>query len=80
MQDCHLKQFIKNIHPIMLASFLFTDKKTFRAKTPKNPQGPTVCISINQEERRRDKTPVHVHTISVQSMTASVSKLQVVLH
>jgi len=49
--DCHLKQFIKNIHPIMLASFLFTDKKTFTAKTPKNPQVIN-CMHIHQPRRK----------------------------
>jgi len=36
----------------------------------------TECICINQEERRRDKTPAH--KINVQSLTASVGEAQVV--
>jgi len=55
----------------MLASFLFTDKKTFTVAAPKNLQNDlTECICSNQEERWRDKTPAH--KINVQSLTASV--------
>jgi len=48
------KQLLKNIHRIMLLSFLFIDKKMFTVTTPKNPQNDG-GISINHKERRRDK-------------------------
>jgi len=76
----YLKQLLKNIHAMMLAPFLFTFERIFTPK--KNPQNETrkmtdhVRTSINQEERRRDKTPAH--TICVQSVRASVSESQVV--
>jgi len=40
LQDsaCHLKQLLKNIHPLTLTSFLFTYKKIFTVTTPNNPQ------------------------------------------
>ena len=35
---CHLKQLLKNTHPVMTASLLFTNEKIFAVTTPKNPQ------------------------------------------
>ena len=35
---CHLKQSLKNVHLMMLASFLFTDEKIFTVTTPNNTQ------------------------------------------
>ena len=32
----HSKQLLRNIHPMLLASFLFTDEKIFTVTTPKN--------------------------------------------
>ena len=58
-----------NIHPIILASFLFTAEKILTVTTPKYSQN--VRTSINQEERRRDTTIAH--TISVQSVMSSVA-------
>jgi len=53
-------QLLKNIHPcnaVTLVSFLFTDEKIFSLTTPKNPQNSRLYASVNQNERRRDKTP-----------------------
>jgi len=33
----HSKQLLKNIHPVTLALFLFTDEKIFTVATPTNP-------------------------------------------
>jgi len=35
---CLSKKLLKNIYPMILASFLITDEKTFTATTPKTPQ------------------------------------------
>jgi len=40
-----LKQLLKNIHPMMLASFLFTYERIFTVMTPKNPQNETRKIT-----------------------------------
>jgi len=34
---CHSKKLLKNIHPMTLASLLFTDEKIFTVTTPKHP-------------------------------------------
>ena len=66
---------IQNNCSVMLAYFfilfLFTDEKVFTVTTLKNPQKDRQYIrpSVNQEERRRVKTPAH--TINVQSLTTS---------
>jgi len=52
------KQLLKNIHPIMLATFCSLAKRSFRptAATQKNRQNDLKYEHpINQEERRRDK-------------------------
>jgi len=52
------------------------EKDIYSDRTKKFTEWPTVCTSINQEERRRDKTPAH--TINVQSLMTSVGETQVV--
>jgi len=72
---CHLKQFLKNIHPMTLASFLLADENISSDHTEERPQNDRLYalrISINEEERRRDITPAH--SITVQSVTASVGE------
>jgi len=59
---------IKDIHHVMLV--IYSDH------TRKPAEWPTVCISVNQEERRHDKTPAH--TINIGSLMASVIKSWVV--
>ena len=66
----HSKQMLKNIHPMTLASFLFSNKNIYSDHTEKPTEWPTVRTSINQEERRRDKTPAQ--TINVKSLMTSV--------
>jgi len=55
----HSKQLLKNIHPTMLSSFLFTDEKIFGLQWPrrKEPGRIAAFVYIHQpikEERRRD--------------------------
>jgi len=63
---CHLKQLLKNFH-------FFTDEQIFTV-TRRRTRRINDCmrISVNQEEIRRDKTPAH--TISGQSLVASVAE------
>jgi len=58
--------------------FVQEPKKTLSGHMEKPTEWPTVWqrTLINQEERRRYKTPAH--TINVRSLTASVRELQVV--
>jgi len=57
---------------------LFTDENNIYSDHTENPaEWPTARTSVNQEERRRDKTPAHV-IINVQSQMASVGEQKVV--
>jgi len=66
---CHLKQLLKNIHPMILASFLFTDEKMFTVTIPKKPRRMTDCMFTNQPIRR--KTSWQNACAHVQSLMAS---------
>jgi len=66
------EQMLKNIHPVMLASF-FTDENTHLDYTEKHTEWPTARTSVNQEERRRDKTPRL--TNNVESLTLMFHKV-----
>jgi len=70
----HLKHLLKNINPVTLASFLFTDRKIFTVTTPKNPQNDRLYAYLSS--KKKDKTPRH--EINVQSSTASVGEPQVI--
>jgi len=62
----------QNIHPVMLASLLFTDEKIFTVITPK-PHRMTDCTYIHQARRKTSReTPAH--TINVQSLRYSTSR------
>jgi len=65
------KTVAQKYSPNDVSVILFTDEKTF-VTTPKPAEWPTVRISVNQEERRREKAPAQ--RISVQSLTASVGE------
>jgi len=65
---CHLKQLFKNIYRMMLASFLFIDEKT----TPKISQNDRPYAHPSTKKKDRDK--MSAHTISVQSLLASVGE------
>jgi len=75
IQDLSIQSmFWKNMHLMILAPF-FTDKSIFTVVTSKNPQNNRLYYaSMNQEQRRRDKTPAH--QINFQSVTASVGESQ----
>jgi len=77
MQDSAIQKVAQKYSLNDVSIILFTDEKTFTVTPPKNPaEWPTLRISINQGERRRDKTSSH--TINVQSLMTSVGETQVV--
>jgi len=60
--------------PSDVSIILFTDENVLNSgNTEKSTERPTLRTPINQEARRRDKTPAH--TINVQSLMASVDKI-----
>jgi len=69
------KHLLKNIHPVTLASLLFTVKKAFTMANQKRHRIIDSTLCSNQEGRHCNKTPVH--KINVQSLMASVSEPQV---
>jgi len=77
-QDLAIRNTVdENIHPVMLASFVFSDVKVFTLTTSKNPQNNWQYPSAaTKKEIRRDKTPTH--EINVNSLTSSVGEPQVV--
>ena len=60
----HLKQLLKNIHPVILAQFCLTDEKIYSGHTEKPKESSTVRNCSNQEERRHDKTLAHDQTVT----------------
>ena len=73
----HSKHLLKNIiaSDVSIVS-VHWQKDIYNSRTEKPTEGLTECICSDQEERRRNKMPVH--TINVQSLTASVGEPQVV--
>jgi len=48
---CHFKQLLRNIHPMVLASFLFSDDKIFTVTTPKNPYNDLLYAYPSSEKK-----------------------------
>jgi len=70
------KRVTQKYLPSDVSVIFFTDGKIFTVATLKKTQNDWQNISINQEEKHRDRTPAY--TINVQSLMTSVSKLHVV--
>ena len=76
MQDCHLKQLLKNINPMMLALFCSLTKRYLQRPCWKTCRM-TDYMQIYQP-RRKMCNKTSVHTIDVQSLRASVGEWQLV--
>jgi len=59
---CHLKQLLKNIHPMILASFLFSGEQIFTVITLKNPQNdrPYAHPSIKKKDVVTKRLPIQL--------------------
>jgi len=59
---CRLKQLLENVRPMILASFLSTDEKTFTCTvtTPKNPQNDR--LYSYQSTKKKDVVTKRLHT------------------
>ena len=68
-----MQTIAKNTHPMPLPSFYSLKKRYWQWPYQKNPvEWPTVRTCVNQEERCRDKTLVHM--INVQPVTDAISR------
>ena len=66
----HWKQFLKNIHPLMLASFWFTDENIFTVATPKNLQN--AWLYAHPSTKKKDVMTKWLHT--QRSVTDGISR------
>jgi len=71
IQDSAIQNRRSKIHPLTLASFVHLRKDIYSDHNEKLAEWPTVRTFINQEERRRDKTPAR---INVQSLMTSIGE------